>query len=884
MPLVGVLQSATVLGVGDLTEPAPLCEVLPLDAALEREWDCDAHLVCYYIPNQEADGWPRLRQSVLPRLRAAGGDALTTFFGIDVDNRVGVGLPHAGEKKPWGVDAGGTPELDIAMTALLDAADKGLWLAREWTAAYSTRNGYRLIYVLKEPMPVDEFEPWGRAIIRDFRAAGIQCDDLKDWTRLWRLPKVKRDGVFTSQESTFLLEMQPEMRLDHRRLVGVDPHTIRRAAPAEVRPLNQPMPDPSASKDLLYTTNPATGKVGKTDWMKEAIKRTKGRRCADVAFGAEGFGPPGDRHNVMFRAVGEAIGVLARMRGTTPELIFALFCDAGFKIDPATCTRDPFENLWTAVEYAWAKEAAKIREEETARQALSLGRQQVEDRILEGVREWCGDETLHGDEQSSRDALTGMLIACHGKHRFVMMPNGRFDSVGVDTPLLAARIREIGMDAAIPLTAEDLRTQVWKEVPGQTLLNKYGCVVKHAEGVVGGAGSYIRGFGTPAATLVVRLFGLRTDLVDTYDAEVDEWLHHLGGEFYYDLLDWIGHALDFPGGPICALSISGPPSIGKGMLAKGLAECIDTERLATSKDFGEYQSGLLNTSFLFLNEGIPQGRVGALRVADAFRQLVDGTTVDVNEKFLPRMQMYNPVRVLIASNDDSVIEQLAGEQDLTPDDQEALALRLLHIKAGPEAATYLRLKGGLRHTGRPGRRWIRSSDGHPSDYVLARHFLHLHKTRRPVPTGNRLLVQGKLDSEVVRRLATRSGRAPEVVEILLSMLNANQPVIEGLAVVDGKIYATTNGVQKHHKNLGDSRSRPLPVAAIAKVLDALAPQVGVRAPPLMTLPAPNGASIRARWREVDPKRLLHEAEEHGYRCDKLVRLLVPAPTETKIEG
>lgn len=855
-PKVGVTRDERQPGARTPGDGTPCLMILPLGEALEREWPTAACVVSYTATNQLE--WPRCNTELLPRFRAAGGDLLTTFIGIDVDNR-GV-LPIGGEgKKAW---AHG--EVELALVRLAAAADKGLWQAQEWSAFYTTPNGYRLLYVLKDPMPVDEAQPWICALIRDFRAAGIMCDDLHDWGRLFRLPRIVREGRRTAAAPDYMLQLSNE-RLDPRRMAPFDGPLTMVHERGQVVPLDLDMPDPSAAKDLLFSTE--TGKRKMTDWFKEARKRMGHRDCAVAAFGATGFGEQGSRYLTIMKAVGQACGLLQRMAGSTPELVFALFVDAGLKIDPATCRVHPFETIWGAISYCWAKEAAKIRLEQDRRVEMTQGRQAVASRVLEGMRTWCDDSRLHEADTESIEFMSGALIACVNEHRYVMRQDGYYDSVPVRSALLPARIRELGMDSLIALATEG-KNQVWMPVSSQTLLDRHGAVVKHVEGVVGGPGTMIRAFGSPNATLVVRLFSRRTDLEPTYDPDIDQWLHHLFGDDFSDGQRWLAHAPDLEAGPICALSISGPPGIGKGLLAAGLAECFDCENLADGSDFGEYQGGLLNTAVMFLNEGLPSSKAGTMDVTDAFRSLVDGSERKVNEKFLPKMTVRNPVRVLIASNGDEVIERLAGHRDLSQDAQEALALRLLHIRATSKAADYLRMKGGLLHTGRIGRRWVRSANGAASDYVLAKHILHLYETRESIPAGSRLLVQGRMDGDIVRKLASRAGKAPDVIETVIQMIEANLPFVHGLDIADGVVYVTASGVSQFHNNVLSSKRRALSPQDISRVLASLVISREDADPGQTTR-----GKTRARWHRLDPVRLYEEAVEMGHRCDKLSRLV-----------
>jgi len=68
--------------------------------------------------------------------------------------------------------------------------------------------------------------------------------------------------------------------------------------------------------------------------------------------------------------------------------------------------------------------------------------------------------------------------------------------------------------------------------------------------------------------------------------------------------------------------------------------------------------------------------------------------------------------------------------------------RLLHFDLDAEAETYLKRIGGRAFTERDGARWIRGDSGQSSDFIVARHFLHLYKERKPRNLQDRFCVMG----------------------------------------------------------------------------------------------------------------------------------------------
>jgi hypothetical protein len=138
-------------------------------------YEGDAHCVGYSVPGVGDAMHPRLNKRALPALRAAGLDPLLHWAIVDVD-RPG--------HEPWeDVDGAWPEELD------------GLHITRH-AGVYLTRAGYRIVFALDPPLPVDEAEAHLRGLLYALRLRGIHADEAcTDWTRLFRMPDVVRDGV-----------------------------------------------------------------------------------------------------------------------------------------------------------------------------------------------------------------------------------------------------------------------------------------------------------------------------------------------------------------------------------------------------------------------------------------------------------------------------------------------------------------------------------------------------------------------------------------------------------------------------------------------------------------------------------------------------------------
>lgn len=849
----------------------------PWQVAGAKAWPTDAHFCTYRVtdpsdPNNLAP-WPRCNKSLLPELRARGCDLMTTMVVLDYDN--------PGHRR-WNPG-----EVQQFANYLVDVAKAGFWIAMAWTAFYTTRNGARFVYVLKDEIRVDQAKPYLLGVIRDFRSAGVKIDEsCKDWTRLFRAPYVVRRIVYGKQGSpqyaewnenswedpNFQTHLQLNNRLDLRYIVPTTEETEHEDVVGEHLELEQP---DNSCVTMLEDINPTTNRRIQSEWYKKAKQLLIGRDCYHCIFDGAPLAAHGSRDNTIQAYVGAACSILSAIPATTPELVYALFLPAVLKLEPDSQTPDWTVVLWKAVLRYWGKEIVRMRDVEVKEEAKIEEQQTLAKRVLAGMRQWCDDPHLKTTSES--DALqwaSERLIASCSRFYFVMTPDGHYDGLPVPKELLVARVRALGMEPLIPLRQPNANGMGYKAMTGQDLLNNHGTICARVEGVAGGPGTMIRNMDREDAVFVMRLYWRRTDLTPTWNADVDQWLRLLFGKEYERGIEWLSHALAVEDGPMCALSIHGAPGSGKQMLATGLAECWNTEACAGAEEFGKYQSGLLTTPIVTVNEGFQHDRNAQKDIADVFRSLVSGDPVRVEEKFKPLITIRVPVRILITANNDEAVTTLTSNRDLSEYDREALAIRLMHMKTTHDAALWLKGMGGMSFTGAKNNRWVRSTSGDPSNYVLAKHIMYLYEHRLPPIRGQRLLVEGGLGTEVEKLIRTRSGFAPEIIETIIQLIETDNPqMYEGIAITEtGRIYVTVGQVLKFHRAIrtmlsGKSASEKI----IRSVLKSLVVTGDIEEP--RELLNRRGVMVRAEWFELDLVSLYNEAIAHGYQCAKLTGIL-----------
>lgn len=824
---------------------------IDLEEALHREWDTDAHFVMYAADDGEGNElYARINKGAfVPQLEQTGGRVVVRVLVFDHD------LPRNadGEKQEWSAES-----LDEFLGSLSEALGTSNLEPTWW---YTTLHGSRFVYVLTEPVSPLDAEAMMLGIMDEFRKVGIELDDAcKDWTRMFRLPHVEREG-HGRYESTLL---GPGPLLDP---AGV-PRGVVQAAEAigEVDQYVGEMPTPDEVAELLEETK-ENGRKYKTELVKRAKIMLQGRDVEGIVFEHKPI-VRGDTNwnNQVLRAVSSVVGMMSEEACTSPEGVYALLHSAIEQLQDREMRganqTDWFATTWDMICRIWAKEDAKLaarRAEHQARQAQAdVHRESLLDQ-LRAARP--GD--VPTDEEEAKVWQMRRMIASSGSQHYVMRPNGDYNINPCPDSLLIPMIRRLGMEDIIPVT--EIVGKSLKMRSTRDLLADHAMPIVDIEASALAEVAFIDG--EPGFDkLHIPVHRLNPKLEARFDARVDEWLEALGGEQADRLKEWLAHALDVKRA-ICALNLYGAPGTGKGMLAAGLAECFESMRPNDHKALGQWNGGLLENPVVNCDEGVPTISSGeALTLDQAFRSLVTGGNVTIRKMRTDPFSARIYPRILFTSNDRDIIRSIVGNRDLTDDDTEAIEMRLLSIEVSDAAKRLLTSHGNFAYT----RGWI--AGDRPSQLVLANHIKWLYDNREESQTGSgRLLVEGDVSTRLVKDLRLTTRGAETVLRCIVKLISQAHGggAADAIQIHNGGVFVTAAGVQAFAEaNLMVQGGITLKAAGAQLRRFAHEPEEQNGKIKKQTIEGKRG-----RWFELDLEIVYEQALLHGMNADQVRRLL-----------
>ena len=839
-------------------------EVVSLEDAFTKSWSDDQHLLGYLTdPFDSTEPFFRLNLDVVPEILRTGARVLQNYVCVEFDTPGHV---------PW---TSTLWEAFLTVYEPLCSSDALGPLLRSAVAFYTTRCGVRWVFRLDPAVSVgsgDKDDPnneasqiiWG--LVEKFRVAGLMVDTCADgWNRCFRLPRVNRGGSRSEADPFFVCVFNRDGVTDSRSL----PRAKSRASDEFVATDNVTVDvgahaRPSRDEALaLLEYYDDQGRAKQTTFAKAADRQLHGRPYHKHLFNLEPIVIPDEtsRHDTIMKWVASATAILFTIEGASPEAIFALFLKQVEQLEGRDFPRD----TWRQVLWSWQSEAkeraAKTLAEATAKVAEVERIATATEVLYTGIRAWYPN--LPKDPVAAHAWMKQHAIVAVDSKYHVLKRDGRYCKLPVAKDHIVSQIVRLGMEDMIPLVSTD-ESGTEKLMSHQEILARYCVVATTTEAIPEIEGGYLTALESENPRFVTTSFRRRRDLVPEFSPDVDLWLQAMGGAKYETLCRQLGCFLAFERGAVAAMSFVAPSGAGKKLLMHGLMECLEVPALATVRDLVErFNEGLLISPFLSANEGFPMGK-GHSHPSDTFRQVTTGDGIAVDRKNKPIVMVKNPMRVVFTANNHNLILKLCEGRDLAPADREAIAIRIIHYEPGMAPVNLLLAKGGFSWTDG----WIAGdSPGQESRFTVAKHFLWLHQKygANAKPYGRHgLLLEGEIDSPVLRMMQTQGGGSPVVAEVLVSLLKENQPNPEKVKyLTDGRFLVTASAILEHwREKFAPTSHDRLNLKRIHDILKGWI--VGHRT---------SVEGVPGRWNEIDVPLLASEAEKHGWTCQRLSDLV-----------
>ncbi len=731
-----------------------------LREALDAVYKTPACITCYAFRDEtsgETCDIPLFKKGIERELKENNCGVYSVAVGIDWDTPGHIPL---------------TPALFELFCSDLSKAEKADNRLATWMCMYTTRHGARLIYDLTIPVEVTDAESKFISMLQSFKTNGLDLDmDCKDWTRRFYLPKIVRDNIPTYEEPFFKIEYK-DRKLDLN-LFKRATATMTLSCKKYVKPEN--MPEIEQSRKELQAMG-SQGRMNQTYFYKEAKKIiNKSHFAKDILDPSVPLLDDRGRNEKIGLMLGYLVPILIRKLEANITKIFALFHEKLLDIDTENGKTDPVIHFWnylvTVYDKEWSKRQTELenearREEDSGNRLLTMAK---------GMRLWCDAPELKSEDQDIVTSFVrGRLFAFVNKGFFPMDVNGWYSDLCLDKEQLIPFVRKGYLKDFINTTKESRSGDICSITPNE-IINEHSVVAYEIRASpLQGVRGRIEGLNTMRPVLWLPMYQRNDRLSAKWDNGVDGWLRALFGDYYDVGCKWIGYALSFEEGSICAISLTGASGTGKKMFSEGLSECLERPEVATGLDLvGKGTGLLLRTPFLVCNEGLPMFPMQ--QPSDTFKQLTAGDPITVRELYKPAINIINPVRIILTANDHEIHRDLTKGKEVSPETRKALGERLLHIPISQEAENYLISIGGREHTEKEGSRWIRGDSGEDSDYVVARHFLWLMEHRPKRNKRDRYCVMGNCGANSSFTMYSRTELGALVTRACIELVEGKHP-------------------------------------------------------------------------------------------------------------
>lgn len=841
------------------------------------------------IPGEKVLAWPNPRPDARPKTfpTMALAEALTTTFDHDAffqpvvlapakkaQHRIAQAVVSTDEKayltalfidfdlpahREWA-----TEEEEIAETKALVQAATEAGLPRPH--AYSTKGGARLVWELAQPVEGRFANSYFNQFWEKFsplvKSAQLAMDaNAQGWTRGYRLPRTRRDGVMlvpayltTKGEA---LTWQPE-RLEE----GVG------GTSAPVLAGDSPDPEP-----LL-----------EVEWCHIPVAWHKRLRSGEPPF------RHGGRNDGFFGKggiVGKLVRAVAEYADPDPEIVFRALAPVAKSCWLPGDEEPTLKRLWEVVSAYCASDA---EDNEFARD-VGLLEPDIQTPEIKALAVRVKDGYVDDKEAAKQ-------LATKVKTKAAEVERKAYEAKVEATVALA---KEKADNPWLVHAGDGKQVYVWdpddqayipvpKDIIATTLERLHGAEFRtQKKGLLRFTEVYDQ---VGVLALERKVWHWMPGLVDRYDKErrilhqttrgpgqikaeyhedVAEWLDLLcvDEDTHGRLLDWLSCCTDLTQ-PIAALFLMGAKGTGKSLLGLCVASFWGPPQKYEQNVLTDFTEGLARSPVLLADDGI---RIANDKHASAFKSLITEGTRPVNTKNVSLFQVEGYPRVVVSGNGIDAIELPPTG---TAEHQAAIAERVLFVEVSDRAIEF------FKRNGRPPN-WVTYSDsGAPGK--VAEHILWLKDNHVRVTKPGRLLVEGDPESSwQTRQAAVSLGVDGSVLAAIANWAHARKQGCLGLFVSEefpGLVLVNAKELHASWVELSGDDRKP-PSRRVAMAVAQLSPWSDSKLLANPTTPSKG----RARYYAIPVSMVVEAAAHNGIGDPEAIeKTLHTYEEERKIRG
>jgi hypothetical protein len=834
-------------------DPVALQRAIPFAEVWTEPHPYDAHCACYGLFDSDGNQiteYPRLTKaglaSTVPGIAA---EAFSACVALDLD------LSGHGA---W------DEEKRAAIKQKMALAGKALPWILQPTVWYTTSGGMRLVYALTEPIPLSGpggLEDLIAGLIGAAAGYGLVIDPAcRDWTRLFRLPKVIRKDkppihANTAEQGYFnisfgevgwdCIEDAPEFFTCYH--VSELP-CASQLSPSEVAadPVGQalvklwgpifgvPPADQSHRAVALGANQPTAQRVGEVrmgagvQWMLAHLKR-RATKAKGVSKSEQGIyaavedplaiyldrNPANGLHDGL-RALAGRLAVWGSQQERTITLddayvimIPSVLAANAARTSASGKTRSESEILlewWNLCTHCWSLQQGAIEEEreQTAAREAEEERTKVE---IERFRSSAAESLVDAMARwlpdipvtDIRNNIGRYMITTSGDEARVLTMDAQ-GAIAYSHPVNDhPSLCALCRDSGHGLISE-LRPPNRDGI--QLLKTKAELVHEFGTSIHGTRLSRL----VPCNQLRMeegkvytyeRVPGMRQDVPAIYHEHVDQWLRAIGGKDVQKLMDWLATYRRIDM-PTAALILHGDPGIGKGMLQDGLANLTESRQWAPfEQSIEDFQDAYEKTPLIVADEKAENGsKFSGKSMINTFKRLVTGEFREINIKHRRHIQIEGHWRVVVSGNNADYLIQF--KEDINERDLAAFAIRTLYIDCDSHAAQdVLRSVGGRAGT-----------DKWPEMHI-PQHIVWLERNHQ-ARIGQRLLVEGTVTGWHDRLRVNSQGTNTVVLTLGELLAQCEREAAQGGArgLQNARANLAKRGVYIMPANSGKGRKAP----------------------------------------------------------------------------